>query len=426
VLAAPQDPTRGCRVGVGGAGRLALRLWPIEQQRAGTGERVGRVQVHAAGQLVFEVPVERPEFHAFAAARLADHQRAGRRVAHDHGDVVDALVAAPVPAFRAVVLADDHAFAQRGGRDVAAFDQRARPCLRLFHDHRRAVVAEAEHVAGAEDVAAGLCVDLGHGGVLQRGHPAGAVDHASFRMLASHPVLDVVEPDAERVAGLQLDGRRPRRGRVRKRRRRNRLDALFRDADAVELQVPVLGEGRGHVAVGHPRELRVPMPGDRFEVARADVVEQVRAGVVAAEVPAGDRRLDRAVARAALLVGEVHVQAVGFGLAGQVRMAIALMAVDQGAPVVQIQARRGVGVCHGVQFVSADAVGAGGRRDELEQPLGAVRPAGGLFVEGAAGLDIGKAHEVVARDPALACLALDDVEHFRSGVVACHRFIPLG
>ncbi|WP_256046778.1 hypothetical protein [Xanthomonas translucens] len=207
---------------------------------------------------------------------------------------------------------------------------------------------------------------------------------------------------------------------------------FFRDRDVVELGVPVLQEGLGHVLVGHLLELDqraagvgLELPGAGHILFARHVVEDVRPRVFAREAAAGERGLDRPIAAGALLVRHVHVQAIGLRLAGQVRAVVLVVLPGQRMLVVLIQARRGVGIGHCIQFAAADPVGRCGAGGELEQALGAVRAAAGLLVEPAAGFDLGETHEIVDRNVAFLGLSLDDVEVLGLRIIACHLVLLL-
>lgn len=120
------------------------------------------------------------------------------------------------------------------------------------------------------------------------------------------------------------------------------------------------------------------------------------------------------VATGALLMGQVHIQAIGLRLARQIRPPIAFVPINQARPVIQIQPRCCVGVDHRVQLASGNAVLLGGWRSELEQSFCTTGAAAGQLVEGAAGLYVGKTQEVVTRNIPLGRFAFDDIEHLGS------------
>ncbi|MNU93264.1 hypothetical protein D3C71_832030 [compost metagenome] len=176
----------------------------LDQVAAG-GQRIGGKQLHAPRVLAVQVALQRDHLHAFATTRLAHLQLAIAGIAHHHGDVVDAVEAAAVPALGTVVFTDDHALAQCAGGDFLAGKQVARTLGGLLDDAGGVVVARAVLLAFGEHGAPGLFVDLGHALVGQTHHPARAVHRAAFRALVAEAVLDVVELLGQLVGTVELD-----------------------------------------------------------------------------------------------------------------------------------------------------------------------------------------------------------------------------
>ncbi len=311
----------------------------------------------------------------------------------------------------------------------------------------------------------GLLVDLVHGAVLQRADPAGTVDVTLLHVLAGlaryvqrvtrnvDGVLHVVVLHAGVVGGVQFDARLRRGGRrcgcrqrgctrrhgcaglcrrgrglALARRHRLRGDVLFRNADRRVLVDVVAGERPRQVAIVHAAHLGQGVAGQRLRVG-TDLVQHVAAHVdlfavaVAdhAEGAGGNRGLHRAIAGAALLVGQVQVQAGRRTASGQVRVAGALVAACHRVQVVLVHLCGRFGVAGRVELVAGQVVLARGAGHELEQALGAGRGIVGALVEGAAGLDVREAHEVIDRKAFLPGDLLDDVQDFLSAVVMlCH------
>ncbi|CCP14189.1 hypothetical protein predicted by Glimmer/Critica [Stenotrophomonas maltophilia RA8] len=190
----------------------------------------------------------------------------------------------------------------------------------------------------------------------------------------------------------------------------------------------VAGECPRQVAIVHAAHLGQGVAGQRLGI-RADLVQYVAAHVdffaiaVAhhAEGAGGDRGLHRAIAGAALLVGQVQVQAGGRVAPGQVRVAGALVAACHRVQVVLVHLRGCFGVAGRIELVAGQVVLARGTGHELEQALGTGRGVVRALVEAAAGLDVREAHEVIHGDALLPGDLLDDVQDFLSAVVMlCH------
>nr|WP_238154122.1 hypothetical protein [Xanthomonas campestris] len=200
----------------------------------------------------------------------------------------------------------------------------------------------------------------------------------------------------------------------------------------VELGVPILDEGLGHVLVRHLLELCQRGTGVGLELLGTghiffarNVIENIGARVVSRKISAGHGSLDRTIPTGALLMRHIHVQTIGLRLAGQIRAIVAVVLPGQGFLIVLVQACRRVRVRYGIELLATDAIGTGRARRELEQPLRAVWSAAGLFVELATGLDVGKPHEIIHRDVALLGFVLDDVQVFGFRVIACHLVLLL-
>gem|GEM_PF-4578746 len=314
------------------------------------------------------------------------------------------------------IQADDHAFLQRIGlQDRVAVQQHTGLVERLAHDAAGTEVAQVDAISLAEHRVPGLLVDLVHGPVLQRADPAGTVDVTLLHVLAGlaryvqrvarnvDGVLDVVVLHAGLVGGLQFNARLRRgsrrcgcrqRGCTRRHgcaglcrccrglalalHYRLRFDVLFRNADRRVLVDVIAGERPCQVAVVHPAHLGQGVAGQRLRVG-ADLVQHVAAHVdlVAVAVAdhtegaGGNRGLHRAVAGAALLVGQVQVQPGGRVAPGQIRVAGALVAARHRVQVVLVHLRGRFGVAGGVELVAGQVVLARGAGHELEQALGA-------------------------------------------------------